>query len=185
MRKSIIFCGIVMVFMCLTHSANAQYIPAQIHRDGAAFVDEHGRTLSDNELINAIGEDIFEDTVTGARKQYKAGRPLVISGGIGLGVGLAGIIGGVAMVGAANPYQSSDGQVYFDDYDLAEAGAVVTALGVVAAALGGTALTVGIPLKAIGQSRLNWVENDYNERAGGYSLHIGSAPHGVGLTLNF
>ena len=185
MRKSTILCGLVAALMCLTQNVNAQYIPAQIHREKANFVDNRGMILSDQELIGLVGEDVFFDTVVGARKQFNAGRKLVISGAAGLGVGVAGIVGGMAMVGAADPYQASDGKVYFNDYDLAEAGAVVTALGIVAAALGGTALTVGIPLKAIGQSRLNWVENEYNDRARGYSLHIGSAPHGMGLTLNF
>ena len=54
----------------------------------------------------------------------------------------------------------------------------------IATVLGGTALTVGIPFKAVGQSRLNWVENNYNERQG-YTLRFGAAPHGAGLTLNF
>ena len=57
-------------------------------------------------------------------------------------------------------------------------------LGSIATALGGTALSVGIPLKAIGQSRLNWVENDYNEHQG-YSIHFGSTPSGVGIALRF
>ena len=185
MRKSIIFCGIVAAFMFLTHNANAQYLPAQIHRSGASFVDEHGRTLSDNELIDAVGMDIFEETVIGARKQYQTGRKLLISGAAGLGVGLAGILGGAVMVAAANPEQAAEGQVYFEHEDLATAGGAVMVLGAIATALGGTALTVGIPFKAIGQSRLNWVENDYNERSRGYSLHVGAAPHGMGLTLNF
>ena len=185
MRKSIIFCGIVAAFMFLTHNADAQYLPAQIHRSGASFVDEHGRTLSDNELIDAVGMDIFEETVIGARKQYTTGRKLVVSGAAGLGVGLAGIVGGALMIAAANPQQGQDGRVYYGNEDLAAAGGVVTGLSAIAMSLGGTALTVGIPFKAIGQSRLNWVENDYNERSRGYSIHVGAAPHGMGLTLNF
>jgi hypothetical protein len=57
-------------------------------------------------------------------------------------------------------------------------------IGSVATALGGTALTVGIPLKIIGQSRLNWVENDYNDRQR-ISLNVGATPSGVGLALRF
>ena len=57
-------------------------------------------------------------------------------------------------------------------------------LGSVATVLGGTALSAGIPLKVIGQSRLNWVENDFNERHTA-SLHLGATPNGVGLAFRF
>ena len=171
--------------MFLTHNANAQYLPAQIHRDRADFVDNRGVVLSDQELIGLIGEDVFFDTVVGARKQYTVGRKLVVSGAAGLGVGLAGILGGTAMIAAAGPTQENDGTVYFENDDLAVGGAAVMILGSIATALGGTALSIGIPFKAIGQGRLNWVENEYNDRARNYSLHVGSAPHGMGLTLTF
>ena len=184
MKKVLILSGLVAAFLCLAKNANAQYIPSQIHRDGASFVDERGRDLSDSELIDAIGEDIFQETVIGARKQYTAGRKLLVSGIAGTGVGLLGIVGGAALIGAAGPHQNSNNEVYFDDRDKAEAGAVVLAIGTVAVALGGTALSAGIPLKVIGQSRLNWVENDYNERHAA-SLHLGATPNGVGLAFRF
>jgi hypothetical protein len=171
--------------MCLTQTVNAQYIPAQIHRDKANFVDNRGMLLSDQELIGLIGEDVFFDTVVGARKQYNAGRKLVISGATGLGVGAAAVIGGVIMIDAAEPREKPDGTVYFMDEDLAIAGTLTTVLGGIALSLGGLLLDAGLPLKIIGQSRLNWVENDYNERNRGYSLHVGTAPHGVGLTMTF
>lgn len=184
MKKVLILSGLVAAFLCLAQNANAQYLPDQIHRDGAGFVDGHGRALSDSELVDAIGEDIFQETVIGARKQYTAGRKLLISGIVGLGVGVAGMLGGGALIAAAGPHQNANNEVYFDDSDKAEAGAVVMLLGSVATVLGGTALSAGIPLKVIGQSRLNWVENDYNERQG-YTLHIGATPNGVGLAINF
>ena len=59
------------------------------------------------------------------------------------------------------------------------------ASGYVATIAGGVVLTAGIPLKAIGQSRLNWVENDFNDRSRRASLRFGAAPSGVGLTLRF
>ena len=185
MRKSTILCSLVAALLCLTQNVYAQYIPAQIHRDKANFVDNRGMLLSDQELIGLIGEDVFFDTVVGARKQYNAGRKLVISGATGLGVGAAAVIGGVIMIDAAEPREKPDGTVYFMDEDLAIAGTLTTVLGGIALSLGGVALSVGIPFKAIGQSRLNWVENEYNDRARGYSLQIGSAPHGMGLTLHF
>jgi hypothetical protein len=53
------------------------------------------------------------------------------------------------------------------------------------AATGAVLLDVGIPFRVIGQSRLNWVENDYNERNRDITLHFGAAPSGIGLTLTF
>ena len=183
MKKFALLCGLVAAFLCLAQNANAQY--AQIHRDRADFVDNNGVVLSDQELIGLIGEEVFFDTVVGARKQYNVGRKLVVSGAAGLGVGLAGILGGTAMIAAAVPTQTSDGTVYFENESLAVSGAGVIVLGSIATALGGTALSIGIPFKAIGQGRLNWVENDFNDRARNLSLHVGSAPHGMGLTLHF
>ena len=183
MRNLTIFCGIVAAFLSLAQSANAQYLPAQIHRDKANFVDEHHRVLSDSELIDAIGIDVYEETVIGARKQYNAGRKLLIGGATGVGVGVAVLLGGVVMVGMSGPEHGPDNKVYYEDEDMAVAGGAAILLGSLVTSLGGTALSAGIPLKVIGQSRLNWVENDYNER--NYTLHVGAAPHGVGLTLNF
>ena len=184
MKRFALLCGLVAAFLCLTQSAKAQYVQ-QIHRDGAGFVDDRGTALTDREIIDLVGENIYFDTVVGARKQYTLGRKLVVSGAAGLGVGMTGILGGIAMIAAAGGTQASDGTVYFDNEDLAVGGAAVMILGSIASALGGTALSIGIPFKAIGQGRLNWVENEYNDRARDYSLHVGSAPHGLGLTLSF
>ena len=174
----------VAAFLCFSQNAKAQYLPDQIHREKDHFVNESGSILSDKELIDAVGADIFQETVVGARKQYRTGQKLFVSGLAGLGVGVVGIVGGTAIIGAAGPHQTANNEVTFDDEDLALTGAVVLTIGSIAAALGGTALTVGIPFKVIGQSRLNWVENDYNERQG-YTLRFGAAPHGMGLTVRF
>lgn len=184
MRNLTIFCGIIAAFICFAQSANAQYLPERIHRNGDSFVDNHNRILSDSELIDAIGDEIFYETVVGARKQYNAGRKLVVSGAVGSGAGLLGIIGGAVCLGAAGATMSSNGHYYYDDEDLAIAGSLFMITGGIAMSLGAAALSAGIPLKVIGQSRLNWVENDYNDRQA-YTLHVGAAPHGVGLTLNF
>jgi len=182
MKKIFSLCGLVAALLCFTQNANAQYLPDRIHRDGAGFVDERGRSLSDRELIDAVGIDIFEETVLGARKQYTAGRKLLTAGIITAGAGTTGLLTGFAMMFAADE-GSYHGQGHAGE-DLGFAGAYLAYLSLAAIGVGGTLLSAGIPLKVIGQSRLNWVENDYNERQG-YGLHIGAAPHGVGLTLNF
>ena len=184
MKKFLIISGIIAVFLSIAQSAHAQYHPARIHRDHASFVDEYRHALSDRELIDAIGVDVFEETVVGARKQYTVGQKLFVSGLAGLGLGVAGLVGGGAIVAAAGPHQKANDEIYFDDEDLASVGGVVILFGTITTALAGTALTVGIPLKAIGQSRLNWVENDYNDRQR-LSLQVGATPSGVGLALRF
>lgn len=183
MRNLTILGVLVAAFLCFAQNANAQYLPSQIHRDGNSFVDEKGNTLSDRQLIDAIGSDIYQETVVGARKQYGAGRGLIIGGAIGTGVGLLGTFSGLLMIGLAAETDQS-GEVYVEDEDLAYAGAAVMSLSLVAVGLGGVALSTGIPLKIIGQSRLNWVENNYN-RHGYTTLQLGATPHGVGLALRF
>ena len=186
MKKISILCGLVAAFLCLAQNANAQYLPDQIHRAGDKFVDGNHRILSDTELIDAVGLDIFEETVIGARKQYNAGRKLLIGGAIGVGAGLLSTLGGTALVVANGATYYNNGETRYEIVDEAAfaAGTALLALGVSAMAAGSTAMSAGIPLKVIGQSRLNWVENDYNERQG-YTLHVGAAPHGVGLTVRF
>ena len=186
MKKIISLCGLVAAFLCLAQNASAQYLPNQIHRDGAGFVDEHHRMLSDGELIDVVGLDVYEQTILGARKQYTAGRKLITGGAIGMGAGLLGTLAGTALLvaGSATYYENGQTRYEIADESYAIGGGVLLALGASALAAGSAALSAGIPLKVIGQSRLNWVENDYNERQG-YTLHVGAAPHGVGLTLNF
>jgi hypothetical protein len=79
------FCGIVAALLCLTQNANAQYA-----RKGADLVSQNGVVLSDQDIVNLVGSDVFEQTVVGARKQYKAGKSLITGGIIGIGAGLAG-----------------------------------------------------------------------------------------------
>jgi hypothetical protein len=186
MKKITFLCGLVAAFLCFAQNANAQYLPNQIHRDGSVFVDEHHRALSDSELIDAVGIDIFEETVLGARKQYNAGRKLITGGAIGLGAGLVSTLAGTAFIVASGATYYEGGQPRYEiaDEGYAIAGATFLALGISAMTAGSAALSAGIPLKVIGQSRLNWVENDYNERQA-YTLHVGAAPHGIGLTLKF
>lgn len=197
MKRFAILCGLVVALMCLTQNAKAQYV--QIHRDGAGFVDNRGTHLSNQEIRDLVGEDVYFDTVVGAQKQYRIGRNLIRGGAITAGAGLASALTGVVIL-AAN---SEDRLVYYDDvqypghvqyrervYDdedefACATGAIFLVGGYVAMLTGAALLEVGIPLKIIGQSRLNWVENDYNEYSRNVSLHVGAAPHGVGLTLRF
>ena len=168
------FCGIIAALLCLTQNANAQYA-----RKGADLVSQNGFTLSDQEIINIVGNDVFDQTVIGARKQYKAGKGLITGGILGIGAGLAGSV--LAGVKAAN-----DG---YNDFQRAvenDGSVLAMYLGSVAAlSLGSAALTAGIPLKVIGKKRLDWVAEEANRVSGNVTLNVGATPNGFGITLNF
>ena len=194
MKKIAILCGLVAALLCLTQRANAQYV--QIHRDGAGFVDNRGTHLTNQEIRDLVGEDVYFDTVVGAQKQYRIGRNLIRGGAITAGAGLVSALTGVALIAANSEdrlvvhndpqYYGYRERVYTDEDEFATAtGALFLVGGYLAMFTGATLLEVGIPLKIIGQSRLNWVENDYNDYSRNVSLHVGAAPNGVGLTLRF
>lgn len=190
MKKILMIGGMIAAFLCLSQNAQAQYV-SQIHRDGDSFVDNRGVALSDQELVDLVGEDIYYETIVGARKQFNAGSRLIRSGAICSGVGLTGIVAGAICLASSETGWDSEmfyEEEYYDDVDLdglATAGILLMATGAVVAATGAVLLDVGIPFRVIGQSRLNWVENDYNERNRDITLHFGAAPSGIGLTLKF
>lgn len=193
MKRFLMICGFIAAFLCLARPASAQY--ARIHRDGTKFVDNRGGTLSDRDLIELIGDDVFFDTVVGARKQYNAGRKLIRGGAISMGAGVLAMIGGAAVMYA------SGGSGYYSDYYYGNyperyyygggsetgmaSGALLYVTGAIATTVGALVLEAGIPLKIIGKSRLNWVENDFNDRSRDASVHFGAAPSGLGMTLTF
>ena len=195
MKRILIVCGLAAALLGLSQNASAQYA-SQIHRDGTAFMDDRGVSLSDAELVQLIGPEIYYETVVGARKQYRAGRKLITGGAIGAGAGFLGVLTGTYLM-MASTGESFDS--FFDDFNdypdwhhdrsedayMAMTGAFLFVGGYAAAILGSLALEAGIPLKIIGQSRLNWVENNYNDRNRDAYFRFGFAPSGVGLTLNF
>ena len=190
MKKIAILCGLVAALMCLTQSAKAQY--AQIHRDGAGFVDDRGAALSNQEVRDLVGDEIYFDTVVGASKQYRVGGKLIRGGAITLGAGLLSGLSGAALLISSDHHDYYPGQEQYQrksyhEYDeTAEAaGVLLLTGGYVAMFVGGALLEAGIPIRIIGQIRLNWVENNYNDYSRNVSLHVGAAPHGVGLTLRF
>ena len=189
MKKIAILCGLVAALLCLTQSAKAQYV--QIHRDGAGFVDNRGIALSNQEVRELVGDDVYFDTVVGASKQYRVGGNLIRSGAITLGAGLASALGGAALFVNSGydhriVYDQYQTRTYRDyDESTEAAGLLLITGGYIAMFVGGALLEAGIPIRIIGQSRLNWVENNYNDYNRNVSLHVGAAPHGVGLTLNF
>ena len=168
------FCSIVAALMFLTQNANAQYA-----RKGADLVSQNGVVLSDQDIVNLVGSDVFEQTVVGARKQYKAGKSLITGGIIGIGAGLAGafVTGYKAGKAGYNDMQtalSDDGSI-----------AALYLASAAAASLGSAALTGGIVMKIIGNKRLDWVSEEANRVSGNVSLNVGATPNGMGIVLNF
>ena len=172
MKKVLILCGFIAAFLCLAQNANAQYA-----RKGANLVDMNGTVLSDQAIINLVGNDVYEQTVIGARKQFKAGNGLIIGGIVGMGAGLVGtVLTGKAIVDRGysdlETAYSHDGAIaamYIGSYALTS--------------LGFTALSGGIAFKTIGKKRLNWVADHANGVAMTY--HVGATPNGLGVTLQF
>ena len=173
MKKFALIIGLVAAFLCLAQNANAQYA-----RKGANIVDQNGYVLSDSQLTKLVGNDVFQQTVVGARKQYKAGNGLVWGGVAGIGLGLAGAVLTGIKVGKSN----------YNDVETAlrnDSSIAAMYLGSTAVmSVGATALSAGIVLKTIGKKRLNWVEGQANA-AKGYSLDLGATPYGVGLAVRF
>ena len=173
MKKFALLIGLVAAFLCLAQNANAQYA-----RKGANIVDQNGYVLSDSQLTKLVGNDVFQQTVVGARKQYKAGNGLVWGGVAGIGLGLTGAVLTGIKVGKSN----------YNDVETAlrnDSSIAAMYLGSTAVmSVGATALSAGIVLKTIGKKRLNWVEGQANA-AKGYSLDLGATPYGVGLAVRF
>ena len=181
MKRITILCGLVAALLCLTQNASAQYA-----RKGANIVDKSGYILSDSQLINIVGQDVFDQTVVGARKQYKAGKKLIWGGVAGIVAGIAGSVYSIVKLNDAGytnvDLTSPDDLKVILDNDPSIAFMYLGSSALVG--VGGTAFTAGVVLKTIGKKRLNWVEDQANA-ARGYSLNVGATPNGMGLYLTF
>lgn len=178
MKRFAILCGLVAAFLCLAQSASAQYRPTKIHRVGTHFKAD-GNRLSDSELKDLVGEDIYNETVHGARFQMRLGTGLMWGGALCIGAGLAGAVYTGYRAAEANydtfweAVKSSK-----DIYSMYSKTVGVLTFGT-------SAFAVGIPIHIIGKSRLNWVEDHYNENARDISCNFGLTPSGVGLVMTF
>ena len=176
MKRIPILCSIIAVLLCLVQNASAQFA-----RKGANLVDPSMTVLTDQQIISLVGQDIYEQTVVGARKQYKTGNGLIWGGVAGLGVGAAGIAYTAVALARNNGSDFKDITSALAD----EPGIEAVYLGSYAAmSVGASLFTVGVILKSIGKGRLNWV-NEQANAARGYTLNYGPTSHGVGVSLNF
>lgn len=177
MNRTVLLVGCFLALLCLAQNANAQYATS-LHREHAKLVDDRGLTLSDNEVLNLIGDDIYNETYVGAKKQCKAGRALIWSGAASTVAGVGMMMWGQELF-TDSPYMhglgtETQGQV----------GLALCLGGLLVTSLGSAALDVGIPLSIIGKRRLDWVADNYNSGTN-LTCHFGATPHGLGLTLQF
>jgi len=179
MKKFAILCGLIAALLCLSQSASAQYA-----RKGANIVDKNGYILSDSQLINIVGRDVFDQTVVGARKQIKSGNGLLWGGLLGIAAGLGGAVYTGVRLGKAGYSNISS----YDDFkQIMDKDPSIGALylgSIALTSLGSTSFSAGIILKTIGKKRLNWVGEQANF-ARGYSLNVGATPNGMGLYVTF
>ena len=180
MKRFLTICSLAAAFLCLAQNASAQYT-YPISRSGANLVDDNGNKLSDAQIVEAVGADIYTQTVVGARKQVKAGRGLIWGGVAGMVAGTAGVVAGMVMVNK-NAHYDSNKQLIYDNKEKAMTGAALYLLGGVVAGVGSLAVDFGIPLAIIGSKRLNWVADQANAEV---SYNFGLTPSGVGFALNF
>ena len=182
MKKILIISGMIAAFLCLTQNANAQYA-GPIHREGANLADMRGNILTDHEVLNLIGEQVYDETYVGACKQRKTGKTLIWSG-------LGGMVGGAVLYGvglskvAGKISQNSSNEDIQKAFEGNPGSAGMVVGGTLLMAAGAIALDAGIPLAIIGKKRLNWVAEDYNARKG-LTYQMGVTPSGVGLAINF
>lgn len=179
MKRFAILCGVVAALLCLSLRASAQYRPARIHRAGTHFKADDGHRLQDSELKDLVGEDIYNETVHGARFQMRLGTGLMWGGALCIGAGLAGAV--------YTGYKAADAN--FDTFwDAVKSSKEIYSLysktvGVLT--FGTSVFAAGIPIHIIGKCRLNWVEDNYNANARDISCNFGLTPSGVGLVMTF
>ena len=191
MKKIIVLVIAAVAFIASSVVANAQYRPSTLNQHSAGFEDENGHTLTDQEVFELIGEDVYNQTYVGATKQYKTGKILTIVGAATTGVGLVGTIAGsvataYAIENGHVTYETKNGKRVVKDFDnKAALAAVGFAGGVALLAAGDICLSVGIPLQVIGKKRLNWIATEYNHSNYSANICFGAGQYGTGVVLSF
>lgn len=143
----------------------------------------NGELLQPDQIRAVIGDDIYNDTYQTAIPQRRTGLTLTIAGGSSLGAGVALVaVGYASAFKAALDLKTGSGESSFRAR-VAVSSQIVLG-GVIFVLVGSSLVSVGVPLLAIGNSRLRWIQEEYNHNAG-YSLNFGFTPNGVGLALNF
>ena len=156
--------------------------PDRIELSHGEFYDRNGVWLDKAQVRSLFGDDIYQETFVGARKQYRAGRNLLTGGLIAVGAGVACALLADADLHAPD-FSDEPGYPRETHDHSAEDRMFLGALIVLA---GGTAINVGIPLMIIGTRRLAWMEGEYNSSPKhAWSLSFRQTRNGAGLVLSF
>ncbi len=135
--------------------------------------------FNDSQYEELFVPEGYYDTFKSAQVQRRMGN-VFIPVGAGL-IGLGTLYGAISIGLAVDSYKESWGtEIWTSDLT------PFTIVSLSCIAVGGTLLSIGIPLKVIGTKRLKWIASDYNARhSTTASLSIGPTPDGLGLMLYF
>ena len=185
MKNLFVICVLLAASLGLTQEAKAQYA-GPITRQDANLMDQSGHILTDSEIIGLVGNDIFEETVVGARRQLQAGKSLIIGGAAGIGTGLVfAVFTGVAMANNSAQYDRDMRDGRRDDFYTYGYAPALYFCSVAFTSLGLTALGGGIAFRAIGKGRLGWVADQCNSHKTVATLEWSATPAGAGLVMRF
>ena len=153
----------------ITTEAPAEPAPApQQPSYNSGDFELNGRRIYEGEYHNYFNADEYS-TINGAVRQRNAGKGLLIAGGVTTGIGILFTI----------PWW-----IFWmeGDYDY-----MAWAFGITGFSLMGTGvtlMTIGSPLYCVGNSRLNWVADNYNQR-NAMTFNVVAGRNGLGLALKF
>jgi len=143
----------------------AQEKSGSLHYLGKGDFAISGTHLTEGELYDLLGDEVYYETYLPAQKQRRIGLPVGIAG--------AGLLGATAVWYAVSI-----------DTDWVEEKTVVISSSI--AWTVGFAASAGLAYYIIGNKRLKWIADDYNRRNGSAaSLQVGPTLNGIGLVLNF
>ena len=178
MKKLFVICVLLAASLGFAQEARAQFA-GPITRQDANLVDQSGHILTDSEIIALVGNDIYEETVVGARRQLQAGKALIIGGAASIGTGLVfAVFSGVEMARNRQNYRNNRSYNFGPGAGLYLCSVAFTSLGTLA--LGG-----GVAFRSIGKSRLGWVANQCNPASGSVTLEWSANPAGAGFVMHF
>ena len=192
-NPAIVIVLIVLATCVFSVQAQGQYLPDHLRVSRGKLVSEKGHVLSDREVFYAIGEEIYEDTYEGARRQYRAGSTLITVGSATLGVSLATtIVSGLLttkydIFGHRGDYFNQENYSYYDMESRTKLGYLGFCCAILEAAVGFTTLTSGVVFYSIGRGRLGWVADNYNLQVNNHPVifRLGEGEYGTGLIVNF
>lgn len=131
-----------------------------------------GRVLTPAEMSVLFPANVFA-SATGGQRMRRAGKGMMIGGGIAMGVGFLAYLGELAAINNSAEYGGY-------------AGFVLAYCGVADCVVGSGVLAGGIALYSVGNGRIRRAVNAYNAlRPREYSLNLGATPHGFGLSVAF